>query len=151
MKEKGSKIEIYQQCNVDQKEIIENFYNKNGIKNQIFTFNKNILELLYSTDLAISRCGASSLAELVYIGIPFIAVPLPHSMDKHQLLNAKYYENQGYCWILEQQNFKSNNLYSLLSEIMNGKKKLKNIQENTEKNDTKRVYDDIETEIRKFI
>tara|TARA_Y100000590_G_scaffold229821_1_gene259185 strand:- start:1474 stop:2559 length:1086 start_codon:yes stop_codon:yes gene_type:complete len=151
MKEKGNKIKIIQQCSADQKEIIENFYNKNGIKNNIFTFNKNILELLYLTDLAISRCGASSLAELAYTEIPFIAVPLPHSIDKHQLLNAQYYENLGCCWILEQQNFKSNNLCTLISEIMNGKKKIKNVQENTEKNDTKRVYEDIETEIGKFI
>ena len=45
-------------------------------------------------DLAISRCGASTAAELSYTQTPFIAVPYPLALDNHQYLNAKYYKEK---------------------------------------------------------
>ena len=55
------------------------------------------LKLALSADLAITRCGASTTAELVHTFTPFIAVPLPNSIDNHQYLNAKFYEDKGCC------------------------------------------------------
>ena len=151
LKEKGYKIKINQQCTKNQKESLIEFYNKNNIKNNVFYFTNNILELILDSDLAISRCGASTAAELVHTLTPFIAVPYPYSMDNHQLLNAKYYENKGCCWILEQENFNSLSLFNLLMEIMKDKSKLKNICENMKKNGNKNVYIEIENTIKEFI
>ena len=36
---------------------------------------------------------------------PFVAVPLPTSKDDHQLENAKFYEENNCCWLIEQKNF----------------------------------------------
>ena len=63
-----------------------------------------------STDLAITGRSASATAELAYTATPFIAVPIPNSIDNHQYLNAKYYADKGYCWMLEQKNFNEKNL-----------------------------------------
>ena len=103
------------------------------------------------SDLAVSRCGASTTAELVHTLTPFIAVPYPHSMDNHQYLNAKHYEDNGCCWILEQDNFNSVNLFNLVMEIMKDKKKLQNVRESMKKNDSKNVYAKIENAIKEFI
>ena len=64
-----------------------------------------VLKLLSYSDLAITRCGASTTAELTHTLTPFIAIPLPKSIDNHQYLNAKYYENKGCCVLMEQSNF----------------------------------------------
>jgi len=136
---------------MSQKIPIVNFYKKNNIKNYVFEFDKNILELILSSNLAITRCGASTTAELVHTLTPFIAIPLPNSIDNHQYLNAKYYENNGCCWILEQGNFNTKNLFNLIMETIKNKNKLENIRENMKKNHNRNVYIDIENEIQEFI
>ncbi len=144
-------IEVNQQCTINQKSEIKNFYESNFIKNNVFEFEKDILKLILSTDLAITRCGASSTSELTHTLTPFIAVPLPKSIDNHQFLNAKYYESKGCCWILEQNNFNSETLYNLIIDIIKNKNKLKNIQEKMKKNINKNVYVDIENQIKELI
>merc|ERR1711965_173061 len=61
--------------------------------------------------------GASTLAELSVINIPFIAVPLPSSKDNHQLENANFYKENDCCWVIEQTNFESK-IEHLLNEIL---------------------------------
>ena len=151
IKEKGFVIEIKQQCIGIQKKSITDYYSKNNIKNYIFEFDENILKLMSSSDLAITRCGASATAELMYTLTPFIAVPLPDSIDNHQYLNAKYYENKGCCWLLEQNNFTSEKLFNLIIEIIKNKNKLENIRESMKKNYKKNVYSDIESQIKEII
>jgi len=145
------KIQIYQQCVKGQQEEISNFYNRNNIKNYVFEFEKNILELILSSDLAITRCGASSTAELTQTLTPFIAIPLPDSIDNHQYLNAKYYEDKSCCWIMEQKNFNSKNLFNLITEIVKNKNKLENIHQNMKKICSKNVYNDVESRIKELI
>ena len=151
LKDKGYEIEINQQCIESQKNSLIEFYNKSNIKNNVFSFTSNILDLILSSNLAISRCGASTTAELVHTHTPFIAIPLPHSMDNHQFLNAKYYESLDCCWVVEQNDFSSINLFNLIMEIMNDKNKLKNIRNSMKKNGSKDVYIKVENAIREFI
>ena len=151
IKKEGYEIEIKQQCIASQIKEIVNFYEKNDIKNYVFVFEKNILKLISSSNLVITRCGASTTAELTHTITPFIAVPLENSIDNHQYLNAKYYENNGCCWLLEQKNFNTKNLFNLIMETIKDKNKLENIRKNMKKNYNTNVYNDIENEIKEFI
>ena len=151
IKNEGYTIEINQQCINNQKGSIVDYYNKNNIKNYVFEFDKNILKLILSSDLAITRCGASTTAELAHTLTPFIAVPLPNSIDNHQYLNAKFYKDIGCCWILDQNNFNTKNLFSLIIEIIKNKNKLKTVRENMKKNYSNNVYSTIENQIKEFI
>ena len=151
IKNKGYDIKIIQQCILTQKDKIINFYEKNNIKNYVFEFDKDILKLILSSDLAITRCGASTTAELLHTMTPFIAVPLPNSIDNHQYLNARYYESIGCCWILEQKNFNSKNLFNLIIETIENKNKLEHIRENMKKNFNRDVYKNIENAVKEFI
>ncbi|MDQ5979747.1 MAG: UDP-N-acetylglucosamine--N-acetylmuramyl-(pentapeptide) pyrophosphoryl-undecaprenol, partial [Verrucomicrobiota bacterium] len=51
--------------------------------------------LISAADLAISRAGAGTLAELVRCETPAILVPYPFAADNHQQANAAYFEQQG--------------------------------------------------------
>ena len=68
----------------------------------MFYFEENFLCKNDNYDIAISRSGASSLAELSHLNIPFISIPYPHATDNHQYLNAKRYFDLNCCWILEE-------------------------------------------------
>ena len=151
IKDQGFNIEVYQQCIKKQKEIISEYYKKNNIKNYIFEFDNNILKLISSSYLAITRCGASTTAELAHTITPFIAVPLEQSVDNHQYLNAKYYNQKGCCWILEEKNFTSKNLFNLILEIIKNKNKIETMRTNMRKSYNNEVYNVIENEIKEFI
>jgi len=151
IKDKGYEIKISQQCLSKQEESIKKIYEKNEIKNYIFHFEKNILKLISDADFAITRCGASTIAELTHTQTPFIGVPLPNSIDNHQYLNAKYYENKGCCWILEQKIFNTHNLFNLIMGIIKNKNKLELARENMKKNYKNDVYSHIEKEIKELL
>ncbi len=45
--------------------------------------------VLAAADFCVSRAGASSLAEIMTIGLPSILVPYPHARGDHQTMNAR--------------------------------------------------------------
>jgi len=56
----------------------------------------NEMGLAYAaSDLVVSRAGATSLAEITYVGIPSILIPLPTAADDHQTKNAMVMKNKG--------------------------------------------------------
>tara|TARA_B100000029_G_scaffold515996_1_gene626030 strand:- start:691 stop:1767 length:1077 start_codon:yes stop_codon:yes gene_type:complete len=151
IKEEGHYIEVIQQCTKKQIETIKNFYKENNIKSYVFEFDDDILKLISSSNLAITRCGASTTAELSQTLTPFIAVPLPNSIDNHQYLNAKYYKDKGYCFFVDQHDFKTDVLFNLISDSIKNPNKLKIMQENMKKNYNKNVYINIDNQTKEFI
>ena len=111
-------IEISQQVYDDNSIAnLKKFYNNNKIKNNIFKFDRNLLQNLKYFDLAITRSGASAINELCQINVPFIAIPFPYAIDNHQALNAKYYENLDACWVCKQSDFNLEKMTNLLKTI----------------------------------
>ena len=151
LKNAGHDIEINQQCTSGQKYFLSDFYNKNNIKSYVFEYEDNILKYFLSSNIAITRCGASTTAELVHTFTPFIAIPLPNSIDDHQYLNAKYYEKKGFCWFLDQEKLNDENLFNIILEAIKNKSKLNEMSRNMEKNSNKNVYSNIENELKKLI
>ena len=100
---------------------LEKFYKVNKIENKVFTFDENLNIILYQSVLCITRAGASSLAEISLLKIPFIAIPLPTSKDNHQFENAKYYKDKDCCWIINQENLNKPKFEELLIKL-SGKK-----------------------------
>jgi UDP-N-acetylglucosamine--N-acetylmuramyl-(pentapeptide) pyrophosphoryl-undecaprenol N-acetylglucosamine transferase len=118
---KNNALKIIHQTNQNKIEFFKNFYSKNKIENFVFSFNQNLDMLLNQSDLCITRAGASSLAEISFLNIPFIAIPLPTAKDNHQYENAKYYKDKDCCWIINQMNFDKNFFEDLLLEILKNK------------------------------
>ena len=69
------RIKIYQQCLENQTKKIEQIYQKNQISFNLFSFSEKLTDYYKVCDLAITRSGASSTAELINLKIPFIAIP----------------------------------------------------------------------------
>ncbi|HEX4266052.1 MAG TPA: undecaprenyldiphospho-muramoylpentapeptide beta-N-acetylglucosaminyltransferase [Verrucomicrobiae bacterium] len=57
---------------------------------------------LGAATVAVSRSGASSLAELAAMRVPSLLVPFPAATDNHQFFNAKAFEETGAARLLEQ-------------------------------------------------
>ncbi len=113
-------IKIIQQTNRKNISNLENLYSKNGIENIIFNYDNNFVNYISQSDICITRAGATTLAELSFLNVPFIAVPLPSSKDNHQFENANFYSKKRCCWIIEQNLFE-NNIEKILREIFQNK------------------------------
>jgi len=125
-------LKIIQQTNKNNIRDLKDFYTKNKIENKIFYFERDFSSMMLEADLCISRAGASTLAELAVLNIPFITVPLPSSKDDHQLENANYYKTNNCCWII-QQNLFDEKIEDLLDKILGKKSDYLIIKENLKK------------------
>ena len=116
-------LKIYQQTNSVNFEALKNFYKDNNIDCELFDFNDDISHLMSKSNICITRAGASTLAELVFLNLPFVAIPLPTSKDNHQFENAFFYNEIGCNWILNQNEIDDETLTNKLFNIIDNKDK----------------------------
>tara|TARA_B100001057_G_scaffold207877_1_gene208541 strand:+ start:2409 stop:3473 length:1065 start_codon:yes stop_codon:yes gene_type:complete len=147
---KNNSIKIIQQTYEKNVSVLKDFYSKNELESTIFTYDKNFINILQQTDLCITRAGASTLAELSTINIPFIAIPLPTSKDNHQYENANFYRNNNCCWILEQNHFEEK-IEKLLNNILNDKREYLEKKENLKKLNKKNTWENVNQKILRII
>jgi len=149
--EKIIPLKIFHQCKPEDQNFIKSAYG-NCYNVELFDFHSKITDLMEQTDLAIVRSGSSTLSELVYLNLPFIAVPLPSSLDNHQYNNAKFYEDRGCCWILEQKIFSADALKKIFKEITNNDNEQLKVKINNMKLLNKaNVLENFEKEIKEYL
>ena len=73
---------------------------------------------LGAATVAVSRAGASSLAELAAMRVPAVLVPYPAATDNHQFHNARAFEASGAARLLEQQSATPETLVQLLLDMV---------------------------------
>ena len=122
-------IKVIQQTHLNNIFSLKEFYSKNNVENDIFNYDKNFIDKVAGTDLCITRAGATTLAELSILNVPFIAVPLPNSKDNHQFENANFYLKNNACWILDQNLFEEK-IERLIEEILSNKSNINEKMQN---------------------
>ena len=86
-----SKISVYQQIfNLKNHKELENEYSKLNIEYEFFNYDKVLHKKLNTFDIAITRSGASALAELTFFNIPFIAIPFHYAKDNINFSNSSF-------------------------------------------------------------
>lgn len=73
---------------------------------------------LGAASAAISRAGASSLAELAAMRLPSVLIPYPAATDNHQFYNARAFEQTGAASLLPQSAATPESLTGFLVKIM---------------------------------
>ena len=140
-----SKIQLSIKQQVQKRQIfkINEFY-KNNVKFDValFEFENNIHDFIIESDVVICRSGSSTIAELSVLNKPFIAIPLPSSLDNHQYFNAKYYYDKNCCWLLDEnsEDFEDK-MINILQDIYNSDVLLINKQNNLIKLNKKNTID----------
>jgi len=119
---KKYKLRIFHQTNSGNFKNLKNFYLQKNIENELFDFKENIINFMSKSNLCITRAGASTLAELIFLNIPHLAIPLPIAKDNHQFENADFYQKLGCNWVLNQYEINNINLIDKLVNIIENKK-----------------------------
>jgi UDP-N-acetylglucosamine--N-acetylmuramyl-(pentapeptide) pyrophosphoryl-undecaprenol N-acetylglucosamine transferase len=79
-----------------------NFYKHLNSKNIIIKDFIDDMNLAYSAcDLLVSRAGATTIAEIIVLGIPAILIPSPNVAENHQFYNAKSLSDRNAAILLE--------------------------------------------------
>ena len=80
--------------------------------------------VMAAADLIMCRAGASTLAELTYMGKPVIIVPSPNVTNNHQEKNARVLERAGGAKVLLEGEFDADSLLSELKTLLADEEKL---------------------------
>ena len=128
------KIFIVHQVRKEDLKNMKSFYQNLNIKFKINSFFTNIYDEINNSDLIISRCGASTLAEIEFFKKFCILIPLPTSANNHQFFNAVEFKRGNNCEIINQSNINNDKLVKIIkSNLFEKKIKKKQRQKKTKK------------------
>ena len=144
-------LKIIHQTSEKNINFLRNFYLQNNIESKVFSFDHDFSQILKQGDLCITRAGASSLAELSSLNIPFVAIPLPSSKDNHQYENAKYYKDQDCCWIINQRDFDDQKFEKFLLQSINKSEDYLIKKNNLQKLNYQNTWNNVNQKILKII
>lgn len=97
---------------------VREVYRRESVSSFVEPFYQNIPVALGAASVAISRAGASSLAELACLEVPSILIPFPHAADNHQWSNALAFQKAGAARVLRQSEATPETLIALISELL---------------------------------
>ena len=126
------KINLHQQCRPELVEETLRAYLGGNVKVTVGPFFANVDELLAASTLAISRSGASTVAELTVVGRPAILVPFAHAMDNHQFDNAQALAQVG-AVIIPESELTADVLAAVLRELLENTENLSLVASNIKK------------------
>lgn len=78
-----------------QQDSVRQLYEQLGLQAVVEPFFHDMPERYSRASLAISRAGATTLAELACAGIPMILLPYPQAADNHQQANAQLFSDRN--------------------------------------------------------
>jgi len=81
---------------------VASIYADAGLEAEVLGFVDDMPALYLRIDLAVTRAGATTVAELCAGGIPAIYIPLPWAADDHQTANAKAVADAGGALLMPQ-------------------------------------------------
>ena len=97
-----ARLAVVQQARGEDLDPVRGTYARLGVAAECAPFFADLPMRMAATHLVISRSGASTVAELSAIGRPAILVPLPHSLDQDQFINAGVLADAGGAIRIEQ-------------------------------------------------
>ncbi len=99
-------------------EKVKSAYASNGMKAVVKPFLAEMELALGAATVAVSRAGASSLAEMAAMRLPSLLVPLPTAADNHQFVNAAAFVNTGAAKMAEQKKSSAKEVAASLIELV---------------------------------
>ncbi len=110
--------EIYPEYKTDKNLIVRPYF-------------EDMVTVLKSCDIAVSRAGSLSISELCASGIAPIFVPYPYAAADHQRKNAKCMVESGAGLYLEDSETSAQTLLSLIVDLIENQDKLAKIQQSS--------------------
>jgi len=102
----------------------ENIKNINAVRDESFivkSFVSNLPELLLKVRVVVTRCGATTISEIMALKKVCLFIPSPNVTDNHQEKNAMVIVSKGAAWMLKEAEMNQENLFDMIFELMENK------------------------------
>ena len=114
-------IKIFHQTSNKNINKLKKHYLLNKINSRVFSYTNYLHEIIKKCDFVITRSGAATINELVFLETPFLAIPFPFAKDDHQFFNAKYYVKKNLGWLIRENEIKNDFLYEFIINLIKKK------------------------------
>jgi len=104
------------------REYYEKYKELSSEKVWISEFIENMNDAYSACDLVLARAGATSIAEILFLGVPAILVPSPNVAANHQYYNAKSLTDKGAAILLEDKDLNLKLLNEVKSNLLDDSK-----------------------------
>jgi len=108
------------------------------------------INVLKNADLLVSRAGATTICEICALGTPAILIPSPYVPNNHQFYNAKALLDLDAAMMIEEKDLSGDSLNTLVNNVINDEKLLKQLSSNAIKLGNPNVLNDIVEVIEKL-
>jgi UDP-N-acetylglucosamine--N-acetylmuramyl-(pentapeptide) pyrophosphoryl-undecaprenol N-acetylglucosamine transferase len=102
----------------DDVEKVRRAYESNDLRAAVFPFLTEMELALGAATVAVTRAGASSLAEMAAMHLPAILIPYPWAADDHQYFNARSFAESGAARLMPQRNLTAKALADAVMELI---------------------------------
>jgi UDP-N-acetylglucosamine--N-acetylmuramyl-(pentapeptide) pyrophosphoryl-undecaprenol N-acetylglucosamine transferase len=126
-------------------------YAGRGLKAVVKPFMTEMDLALGAATAAVSRAGASSLAEIAALRLPTLLVPYPAAADDHQLHNALAFANAGAARLLEQKTGTPEKCFASLLDLVENEQSRAGIRTALDRWHAPRAAEEIADNILQFI
>ena len=106
---------------------MENKYPENV---KIIPFYEGLPSLMKISDLMVTRAGASTLSEVIALGVPSIIIPSPFVANNHQYINALDLVKKNAAIMIEERDLKEGVLSWKIDEVIFDDSKLSSMKKN---------------------
>lgn len=92
-------------------------YEKVGLKARVYPFIKEMGWAYSQADVVVSRAGAATVAELVFLKKPSLLIPYPYAIRDHQAANARVLVQAGGAFMFREEEIKPQEFLRLLKGL----------------------------------
>jgi len=112
------RLKLVQQARAEDLEAATTAYRAMGLEAELNPFFGDMPARYDWAHLVVCRSGASSVTELAASGRPALMIPLPNSIDDHQMANAQSIAAKGGGWVMSESAFTPENVAERLASIL---------------------------------
>ncbi len=113
-------LQFFHLTGPDDFEPVRAAYQAHRARVEVRSFFDDMSAALAAADVAVSRAGASSLAELAARQLPAVLIPYPAAADNHQYHNARALADSGAARILQQETATAGQLADEILGLLGG-------------------------------
>ena len=107
----------------------ENYNNMDTANVKVLEFIDDMNAAYSACDLFLARSGATTIAEILALGVPSILVPSPNVAENHQYFNAKSLEEKNAAILIKDDNL-NDRLFETVINTISSKEKLNELKKN---------------------
>lgn len=106
---------LWQTGRLSYKQFYDQHNGREGL--YIFDFDSELSSMMKKADLAITRAGAMTIAELEAASLPAVLIPLPTAAENHQYYNARAQKDKGVAELLVQSELSPQTLLTAIKDL----------------------------------